>query len=37
MEIQVLSHGVMVVRVLRRVLSITIVDRSMVMVGMRLM
>ena len=37
MEIQVLSHGVMVVPVIRRVLIIGTVGRSMVMVGMRLM
>ena len=37
MEVQVLSHGMMVVVVLRRVLLLGTVDRSMVMVGMRLM
>lgn len=37
MEIQVLSHGVMMVPVFRRVLIIGAVDGNMVMVGMRLM
>ena len=37
MEVEVMSHGVMVVLVVRRVLSAVIVGGLMVMTGMRMM